>query len=1690
MIMKRYLLVLLLPLFTLCANADDPVEIEGIYYYLESNPNVAEVTSNPNYYSGEVAIPKTVTYDGKEYSVTSIGDCAFQDCYDLTSVIIPNSVTSIGTMAFKNCNNLSSVNIPNSVTSIDWCVFMNCKSLASITIPNSVTSIGLGAFDGCENLTSITIPNSLTSIAEFVFHSCGLTSVTIPNSVTSIGDAAFEYCPLTSIIIGSGVISITHSFIGCQELTDVYCLAENVPRTSSDAFDGSYIEYATLHVPKGSIDSYKAVEPWKNFKAIIEMEPSSVRTFDVETAGTLSAILLENEVDPLEITGLTLTGELNGDDLLFIREMAGSDVNGVPTDGKLQNLDLSGATIVEGGTYIDLEGDCIYLDKDKTQALYGFDEGEKASVANTLGDFLFAGCQQLKSVKTPANLVKIGERVFEGSGLTSIDLNSGLTTIDPCAFWFSLLSSITIPNTVTHIGDSYWVDNPFAYISTLTTITLEEENSRYSMSDGGKLLIDNDKDAVVCALGNEAIPEDITTIGSNAFCNRPELVNYTIPEGVTILTNPSYPNIGDNTFSQCANLETIVIPEGITVISNSAFVECPKLNNVTIPSTVTRIGDFAFKQTGLSEITIPANVTYIGEEAFAYNQNLATVISYITNPPAIDASVFAKESEFVNNAMVWKTYPQTLYVPKGSKAAYEAADYWKEFKEIKELASPLDMLVFTANPDGTTCSVTGHTEYCVRNVTIPESWEGLSVTTIGKDAFRSCNGLTSVTIPSSVTSIGDNAFAFCSGLTSITIPSSVTSIGVGDYFTAFTGCSNLSSLNVEAGNTKYDSRENCNAIIETGTNTLIIGTKNTIIPNSVTSIGANAFMDCGITSVTIPSSVTSIGDNALNNCSGLTSITIPSSVTSIGVGVFDGCSNLSSLRVESGNTKYDSRENCNAIIETGTNTLIIGTNNTIIPNSVTSIYQHAFKGCRGLTSVSIPNSVTSIDMFAFFECSNLISVTIPNSVTSIGAMAFGACSSLTSITIPNSVTSIGEFAFLSCSNLTSVTVEAKTPIIIGDIFANKANATLYVPAGCKAAYEAADYWKEFSNIVEATVTTVSAKSYSKTYGEANPTFESEVTGGTVTGTPEFTCTASATSNVGTYAIVITKGTITDPTVQYVNGTLTITKAPLKITAGSYTKKQGEANPAFSVSYDGFKNNETTSVLTTQPTISCTATESSPAGTYDIVVSGASAANYEISYVAGTLKVVEKDAPKIKLSKTKATIEKGKTLTLKATFTPSDFSDKSVTWKSSDTKVATVSSAGVVKGVKAGTATITCTSKATGAKATCKVTIGYVKLDKTTATIKKGKTLTLTATVYPTSLKDQTVTWASSDTKVTTVSSSGKVKGVKAGTATITCTSNATGLKTTCKVTVGYVKLDKTEATLEKGKTLTLTATVYPSSLSDRSVTWKSSKTSVATVSSSGKVKGVKAGTATITCTSNATGLKTTCTVNVVKGTVTLNKTEAYIEKGKTTTLKATLTPTTLTDKSVTWTSSDKSIATVSSSGKVKGVGYGTATITCTSNATGASATCQVTIGKVVISMSDFSLKKTRTTALTATLYPTTLTDKSVTWTSSDKSIATVSSSGKVKGIKAGTATITCTSVATGLKGNCKVTVLAVAEARSAIGDDDGTTGIEDLDERPAVEEDPYDVYDLSGRKVANQVTSLDGLPNGIYIVNGKKVMKK
>lgn len=347
----------------------------------------------------------------------------------------------------------------------------------------------------------------------------------------------------------------------------------------------------------------------------------------------------------------------------------------------------------------------------------------------------------------------------------------------------------------------------------------------------------------------------------------------------------------------------------------------------------------------------------------------------------------------------------TLYVPAGCKAAYEAVQYWQDFN-IVEL-SPV--ITFADANVKAICVQNWDTD---GDGELSEA-EAAAVTDLGS-VFKENKTITSfdeLQYFTGLTSIGDEAFYYCSALTSVTIPNSVTRIGLQ----AFRYCYGLTTVS---------------------------------IPESVTIIDDMAFFACTrMASVTIPESVTSIGQSAFYSCSALTSVVIPNSVTTIKEVAFSNCSSLTSIIVENGNSSYISEDG------------------VLFNNNKTSLL--CYPAGKTQSTYTIPSSVTRICSYAFDGCSALTSVTIPNSVTIFGQAAFRKCSDLTSVTIPESVTSIGKFAFQDCSSLTSVKVGMESPLTINsETFTNRANATLYVPKGSKAAYLTANYWKEFKAIKE------------------------------------------------------------------------------------------------------------------------------------------------------------------------------------------------------------------------------------------------------------------------------------------------------------------------------------------------------------------------------------------------------------------------------------------------------------------------------------------------------------------------------------------------------------------------------------------------------------------------------------------------
>ena len=414
---------------------------------------------------------------------------------------------------------------------------------------------------------------------------------------------------------------------------------------------------------------------------------------------------------------------------------------------------------------------------------------------------------------------------------------------------------------------------------------------------------------------------------------------------------------------------------------------------------------------------------------------------------------------------------------------------------------------------------------------------------------------------------------------------------------------------------------------------------------------------------------------------------------------------------------------------------------------------------------------------------------------------------------------------------------------------------------------------------------------------------------------------------------------------------------------------------------------------------------------------------------------------VTLSKTSEELVIGNTLQLAATISPSNATEKNVTWSSSNTTVASVSPTGLVTAKAEGSSNIT--ASCGGKSATCKITVKKpavavtsVELDKSEITLDAEESYTLKATVKPDNATDKTVTWASSKTDIATVDNNGKVTGINNGVASVTASSG--GKTASCKVTVVVkvksISLSQTSATLGVDETVTLTATVSPDNAADKTVTWSTSNGSVATVSN-GMVTAKKIGTATITA--KAGDKSATCAVTVAATpvtSVTLNRTSATLKVNETVTLTATVKPDNATDKTVTWSTSDASVASVSN-GVVTAKKVGTATITA--KAGDKSATCAVTVAatpvtSVTLNRTSATLKVNETVTLTATVKPDDATDKTVTWSTSDANVASVSN-GVVTAKKVGTATIT--AEAGGKTAVCTITVTGDGDTENVDGTD-------------------------------------------------------
>ena len=831
----KFLFTFFLLLCSVVTNAYDVI-IGGVYYNYTAT-NELEVTYGENPYSGSVVIPMNVVVEGNTYVVTSIGNSAFEECVDLTSIEVPGSVKRIGMHAFNGCDNLSSVYItdisawcninfnidpyesvpvrnssnpliyadalylngelvtdlviPDNVTMINRFAFFAYRGLESVEVSNSVTDIGEDAFCRCANLKSAKLSSSMTIINQGVFSRTGLTSITIPEGVKTLGTWSFDNCPeLTTVVLPSTLNEIgNYAFEACTNLSEI-ALPESLTFIGKDVF--------------------------------------------VNTA------LYNNQTG-----GVYLSGWLLG-----------------------YNGELAGEYVIADGTK--------YIADNVFHNCSGLTSIEIPNSVTSIGNYAFDDCTGLKSVRMGNGITSIGERAFYNcSGLTSIEIPNSVTRIGDYAFYdCSGLVSVVIPNGLTSIEYS-------AFRGCTSLGSIEIPNSVTSI--GGHAFYG------CSGLVSVVIPNSVTSIEYYAFSGCSGLTDLTIGNGVA--------SIGGYAFEGCSNIAEVhiadlaawcnidyagyyacplyyadklylngelvtelVIPDGVTEVRDYAFYGFSSLASVAIPNSVTSIGKSVFSGcSGLTDLTIGNGVANIGGYAFEGCSNLAEV--HITDLAAwcnIDyAGYYACPSYYADKLYLNGELVTELVIPDG---VTEVRDY--AFYGFSSLAS----------------------------VAIPNS-----VTNIGERVFEDCSSLASVTIPNSVTNIGKSVFKGCSGLTNLTIGNGVANIGDN----AFYGCSNLAEVHITDlatwCNIDFES-DYSNPILYS--NSLYLNGElvtELVIPNGVTEIKDYAFtQNRALTSVVIPNSVVNIGDFAFDVCTALKELTIGNGVTSIGENAFN-CRSLACI---------------------------------------------------------------------------------------------------------------------------------------------------------------------------------------------------------------------------------------------------------------------------------------------------------------------------------------------------------------------------------------------------------------------------------------------------------------------------------------------------------------------------------------------------------------------------------------------------------------------------------------------------------------------------------------------------------------------------------------------------------------------------------------------------------------------------
>ena len=830
-----------------------------------------------------------------QFSVTSMSSM-FSQCSGLKSLDVTNfntaNVTSMGSM-FSYCSGLKSLDVTNFNTSnVTYMrnMFSFCSGLTSLDVSNFNTSKVkdmAGMFWTCSGLTSLDLSNFNTANVtdmQFMFEGClNLKNLYVKNfntsKVTNMS-RMFEGCYLTSIDVSNfntnNVTNMSYMFNSCHLTSlDVSNFNTNNVTNMEFMFQGTSVttlDLSNFNTSKVTNMEYMFAYSYSLTTIYCNDVWTSINSTDMfkDCASLKGAINFDSSKTDITYanptTGYFTKKSDKTDDLKDGDTFTAKTIEGVEMTFKVLSASDKTCQVGTGqGISIDKEysgsitiPETINGFRVTTVAFEAFGSSKINSVVignnvTSINQNAFSNCQRLKSVTFPNN---------NGFGL-------GLWPFQGC----TSLETITLPKNLISMDS-----NPFMGCSSLSYIGVDENNSNYKSVDG--VIYSKDTKAIY------AYP-----------CDR-QSTNYEIIGGTQVIRRGA--------FMSASKLEKIHIPNSVSQIYAQAFWECTNLNALILPPDITYIPQNMATFSGIKEVVIPNKVTSIESSAFSVCFNLTSVKVEIEEPLAIDENTFSNRT----NA--------TLYVPKGCVDAYSKANYWKEFKEIKEMddgdadAEFKDGDTFTAktvegvemtfkviSASDKTCQLGDGTKVCIDTstsgrFTIPAEVNGFRVNSVASWALYGCYELNEIVISEGVESLMDNSIEQCNGVTSFVLPASVTSLsntfgGVSSY---------MKSIKVAEGNPVYDSRNNCNAIIETATNVLRDGCVNTVIPSTVTAIGDWAMSNKNLTSISIPNNVKSIGEGALRY-NRFKTVIIPESIEKVSSSAFEECRYLEKVTIAS-----------------------------------------------------------------------------------------------------------------------------------------------------------------------------------------------------------------------------------------------------------------------------------------------------------------------------------------------------------------------------------------------------------------------------------------------------------------------------------------------------------------------------------------------------------------------------------------------------------------------------------------------------------------------------------------------------------------------------------------------------------------------------------------------------------------------